>query len=260
MAAKKKVARTPRVKIPWEEIARWFMSGETGESAKTILDAAFDLWQGARNKASYPHDKSDFGRCLRLLKVVPQVKDLLHKVGTKHPKEWGGILLRWDYLVKLHNDEKVDYNEFAAAIKNAQATYAEAHHAKEQLGLRQKQVCFLMEHLRSVLEVSRKGEVSEGDLAVLDDASSYLEILDDDAYEDDEDEDEDEANSCLCCGAKFQGQLLYDMGPGCYSMCTPEQCWYAEKDYLCNNKPKPEGYTAPERPKPIEEAPDEPAE
>lgn len=61
-----------------DRIAYWLANGETGLSSKTI---AFYLGYGIKpDIVRYPHDVSDFRRCVQLLDFVPCLTYSHHQI------------------------------------------------------------------------------------------------------------------------------------------------------------------------------------
>ena len=75
---------------------QWALGRDTGISSKTIAAALSDTVQ---EDAYYglPSDSSDFGRCHRLLELIPEWKPRLPEVAEKFP-EWELIVRHWDTL------------------------------------------------------------------------------------------------------------------------------------------------------------------
>lgn len=84
-------------------IALWALSGTTGVSASTIASVALGVKEDKNNfRVSFdcPHDASDFGRCLRLLKLVPELREYLPAVVEACP-QWAPLVAIWDELEEL---------------------------------------------------------------------------------------------------------------------------------------------------------------
>lgn len=86
----------------------WLTGPDTGTSSLTIFSA---LSRGHAQKAatrrghpSLPWDPEDFGRCHRLLKVIPEWRSRLGEVAAKHP-EWTALVREWDELERLYEEE-----------------------------------------------------------------------------------------------------------------------------------------------------------
>ena len=79
----------------------WLSNGDTGISSKTIWSA---LTGNLIERTGIPHDPSDFGRCYRLLKVMPAWRARLHEVAAKFP-EWEKLIDAWDELTALYEEE-----------------------------------------------------------------------------------------------------------------------------------------------------------
>lgn len=83
----------------------WLVNGDTGISSKTI----WSIMMGREIKdpyfhASPPSDPSDFGRCYRLLKVMPSWRERLPEISEKYPK-WKPLIDHWDELTSLYEEE-----------------------------------------------------------------------------------------------------------------------------------------------------------
>ena len=83
----------------------WIVSGQTGSSSKTIWAALV----GVKNSLdpSVPQDPGDFGRCFRLLTLVPGWRDRLQEVAAAFPM-WEPMVTAWDELEKLYTEELED--------------------------------------------------------------------------------------------------------------------------------------------------------
>lgn len=83
-----------------KRIALWALSGTTGVSASTIASVALGIEEGGRVSFDCPHDSGDFGRCLRLLEMVPELRDFLPAVVEACP-QWAPIVPIWEELAAL---------------------------------------------------------------------------------------------------------------------------------------------------------------
>lgn len=80
----------------------WLASGETGLSSETMAFwIAFDI---KREDRHHPLDPADFGRCLRLLEAVPEMRPHLHRM-CEVSKPWAAIAARWDEIEACHIEE-----------------------------------------------------------------------------------------------------------------------------------------------------------
>lgn len=83
----------------------WLTNGDTGISSKTIWSVMMNRSIGDRYfRPSVPSDPSDFGRCYRLLKVMPSWRARLGEVAAQYP-EWAGLVAAWDELTALYEEE-----------------------------------------------------------------------------------------------------------------------------------------------------------
>lgn len=84
------------------KIAVWLVSGDAGISSKTMAVLAL----GAADHVNFirldaPHDPSDFGRCYRLVKLIPQIREFFALISIKVPT-FAGIICEWDSLCNLY--------------------------------------------------------------------------------------------------------------------------------------------------------------
>ncbi len=83
----------------------WLTSGDTGISSKTIwsvlMPHKINEWYW---HPDVPQDPSDFGRCYRLLKVMPAWRERLPEVAAVYP-EWKPFVDAWDELTELYEKE-----------------------------------------------------------------------------------------------------------------------------------------------------------
>jgi len=90
--------------LPTEALERlfaWSLSDDTGSSSRTLAAAAGGLTEcHSFTCPSVPHDDDDFGRCLRLVEDVPEIKVLFPFIREALPI-WAPILDHWDYLATL---------------------------------------------------------------------------------------------------------------------------------------------------------------
>lgn len=97
-----------------EKIAAWALSGTTGASAKSI---ACHLAGVGKQEGDYPHDGGDFGRCERLLDMVPELRANFAKMAEVN-RYWAALVPRWDEI-KASDDK---YRAIQAVIRPIEAT------------------------------------------------------------------------------------------------------------------------------------------
>jgi hypothetical protein len=83
------------------DIQAWLRNGDTGISSLTIANA---LARVPSNYFDVPHDPDDFGRCYRLLKVMPGWRARLNEVAAQFP-DWKPLVAAWDELTALYEQE-----------------------------------------------------------------------------------------------------------------------------------------------------------
>lgn len=85
------------------KIGEWLISGQTGCSSTYMAGIMLgaDTETKSRWGASYPHDPSDFGRCLRLIEAVPEIKEHLHLM-KECGEVWSKLVDNWDEMTRLY--------------------------------------------------------------------------------------------------------------------------------------------------------------
>ena len=83
---------------------QWLLGCDTGTSSKTICAVMVG------EKTPYycgdvPGDPDDFGRCYRLLKLIPTWRDRLQEVADRK-KEWGPLVREWALLERMYEQER----------------------------------------------------------------------------------------------------------------------------------------------------------
>lgn len=85
-----------------ERIDFWHQHGEHGASSEwmsAMLDPRRELDDFIPN-ACFPYDADDFSRCHQLLKMVPELRERMHRL-RKHAPEWDRLAQHWDELTAL---------------------------------------------------------------------------------------------------------------------------------------------------------------
>ncbi len=86
---------------PTTTLSEWLAGRDTGTSSKTLYAAS----TGVRmDHYDIPYDPSDFGRCYRLVKAFPQVRDGFRNLKHLCPK-WVPFAEHWDELAALYEEE-----------------------------------------------------------------------------------------------------------------------------------------------------------
>lgn len=104
-------------------VAAWIDNGDTGVSSETI-------WYALHHEVTHPkhggvpHDPTDFGRCYRLLQVMPAWKARLQEVVAFCPA-WAPFVAVWDELTALYEEE--------LPIGQAPRLYARLHALEEEI-------------------------------------------------------------------------------------------------------------------------------
>jgi len=83
----------------------WIVGSDTGVSSKTI----WGVMMGAEvYSPSIPWDTDDFGRCYRLLQMIPEWRHRLTDVSEKYP-EWKPLVDNWDELTRIFEAAKYEH-------------------------------------------------------------------------------------------------------------------------------------------------------
>lgn len=80
---------------------KWFASGDTGLSSKSIAKHMLGMTQ---DDASAPSDGGDLGRCLRLLTLIPEWEARISEMATLS-HEWAALAPHWQELKALMVEE-----------------------------------------------------------------------------------------------------------------------------------------------------------
>jgi len=89
------------VKKEWLD---WLASSDTGTSSKTMFSAITGT--PISERPDVPGDIADIGRCVRMLRKCPDLRDKLHMVIDKH-KEWMPFIDCWKELEKLYDECRI---------------------------------------------------------------------------------------------------------------------------------------------------------
>ena len=92
---------------PGGGVAQWLASDETGLSSKYLLMALRNEATKDHFAFAWPHDPSDFGRCVGLLDAVPELRDKLNVMrdANKHGAQWAALARNWTELEALYREE-----------------------------------------------------------------------------------------------------------------------------------------------------------
>lgn len=75
------------------KLLHWFLYGDIGLSSETMVNVAV----GKEYENYYPCDPSDFNRCLKLVKEIPEIKNYFDKISKISP-QWKTVIDNWDKL------------------------------------------------------------------------------------------------------------------------------------------------------------------
>ena len=99
-----------------ERCKEWLKSKGTGASAQCIYDF---FATGYVVFCSYPHDADDFGRCLKLLEVVPEWEARLSELSEiegVHGEVWAKLAEEWEVLKNIRTTAPDKVSEYMNSI------------------------------------------------------------------------------------------------------------------------------------------------
>ena len=82
----------------------WLVDGEPGLSSECIAFTCL----GINGRIDHPLDGGDFGRCVRLLRDVPELRRRLGRVRKLSP-QWARLIDSWAELEKLYDLDVADW-------------------------------------------------------------------------------------------------------------------------------------------------------
>lgn len=80
----------------------WAAGDNTGTSSKAIL--ATMMGKPPKTRFCYPHDSSDFGRCVGLLDAVPEFRARMGEMRAIAP-EWAALVDHWQELEAMYRSK-----------------------------------------------------------------------------------------------------------------------------------------------------------
>lgn len=87
-----------------DKVNDWLRHGKRGFSSDAIVTVLTGLNLCKPWESHAPRDPSDFGRCLGLLVMVPELRSDLHKMKEVSPI-WNQVITHWDELERLYYKE-----------------------------------------------------------------------------------------------------------------------------------------------------------
>jgi len=98
-------AREDRIASPGDGIQAWLDSDDRGMSSNYLAYVLSGC--GGACELAWPLDAEDFGRCVRLLEVVPYLRSSLPMMAAKH-EAWAKLVEAWDELETLYRAREMD--------------------------------------------------------------------------------------------------------------------------------------------------------
>lgn len=96
-----------------ERANAWIVGSDSGMSSKAIW--AHMMGVKPRDGWCHPHDPADFGRCARLLELMPEWRDRLPEM-VELSQEWRALVARWDEIhASMDREVGVDWSKGRSA-------------------------------------------------------------------------------------------------------------------------------------------------
>jgi hypothetical protein len=94
---------TPSLDVTTRALA-WVCGRDTGISSKVIWARMMYAKPERDPFGGYPHDPDDFGRCYRLLQLIPEWRPRIGEMAAEGPV-WAALASAWDELTALYEQE-----------------------------------------------------------------------------------------------------------------------------------------------------------
>lgn len=84
----------------------WITGDDTGISSRALWRHMTGREQDPRDRGfgTYPHDPADFGRCHRLLVIMPEWRGRIGEMAA-YGKVWAALAARWQDITDSYSDE-----------------------------------------------------------------------------------------------------------------------------------------------------------
>ena len=89
-----------------EKVIEWLFNGDVGVSSKTIAASVLRINFNSDKSYNYPgipHDKSDFSRCLKLIKFADIPMSELEILAETYPM-WKPLVENWERLIFVYKN------------------------------------------------------------------------------------------------------------------------------------------------------------
>lgn len=87
-------------------LGAWLASDDTGASSLWMAHVLYNVPSSrGGGDGAYPHDPSDFGRCYRFLRAVPDARRFLGRMAESGPV-WAEYVKRWNEMERLYEEER----------------------------------------------------------------------------------------------------------------------------------------------------------
>lgn len=104
-----------------QRLIQWLLSDDTGESSIAIakcLAGIDDLEETEYARLATPMDVYDFGRCYRLLKLIPEFRSRIHELGERSA-QWAALVDSWEELEGLYASDRKTCRQRIREIRKA---------------------------------------------------------------------------------------------------------------------------------------------
>jgi hypothetical protein len=83
--------------MDYQKLAQWLCSDDTGASSCFMASIAAGSPPRLPHHVNHPYDAEDLGRCIRLVRAVPEVRECFPEI-AKASAQWAAIVANWDDL------------------------------------------------------------------------------------------------------------------------------------------------------------------
>lgn len=87
-----------------QKVLQWLAGDDTGISSESLAFEFLKIEKKDKWGCRPPFDPADLGRCLRLIKLVPEIRKCVDSLAIKNDG-WKKIAPHWDELSKSMEDE-----------------------------------------------------------------------------------------------------------------------------------------------------------
>lgn len=99
-----------------KRMMQWLANGNRGSSSNTMFEVITGIKCQDYDYQDHPYDQGDFGRCKKLIDLIPELKDGFEKL-SKLSKAWKNIIANWDKLCELYDSKDKVFFTFLEKLR-----------------------------------------------------------------------------------------------------------------------------------------------